>query len=81
MYEVVIHYNVVFEHSATLVDRLIHVYTTQFSMELHKSLIESPLSPCFHVNATTRFGHIGPSSGIYDDSPELLHCTRVLHSP
>jgi hypothetical protein len=37
-------------------------------MQFHRLLVEAPLSQCIRVHSTTRFGHTGPSSCVYDDS-------------
>jgi hypothetical protein len=44
----------------------------QSLMQPSSLLVESPLSPCFHVNSPTYFGYTGPSSGIYNDA--VLQC-------
>jgi hypothetical protein len=43
------------------------------SMQLHRLLVEAPLSPYFCVNSMTCFSHTGPLSGIHDDSHKLLY--------
>jgi hypothetical protein len=44
---------------------------------IHRLFVESPLSPCFHVNRMICFHNTGPSSGIhvYDDLGKFLFCT------
>jgi hypothetical protein len=46
-------HNIVFEHPAALIDHLyiythIHTHKIQSSVQLHRLLVESPLSPCSH---------------------------------
>jgi hypothetical protein len=47
---------------------------------IHRTLVESPLSPCFSENLMICLGHTGLSSSTYADSYELLRCTIMLHS-
>jgi hypothetical protein len=53
---------IVFKHPAALVNYL--YITIQPSVQLHKSLVEPQLSPCFRVNSVGRFEHAEPSSAI-----------------
>jgi hypothetical protein len=57
------------------------LYTIMPSVQPHRLLPESPLSPCFRVNTATCFGHTGPLSGICDESSKLLHYSIALCSP
>jgi hypothetical protein len=46
----------------------------QCSVQLHRLLIQSQLSPCFHVNSAAYFGHTGASLGVYDGLHKMLYC-------
>jgi hypothetical protein len=73
---------IVFENPGALGDTFVHKYTQQnLQCSFTDYGVESPLSPCFHVNSATCFGHTGPSPGICDDLHKLLYHTVVSHNP